>query len=769
MKTFKRLLVIGLASVVILSCIPGPDVPPTLTPVPPTEAPPKATPRPDETPEPTPEPDDLQIRQNLLRSTVQIVALDETENGFQPMWSGSGTILSPDGLILTNAHVAGDPDPDYQPDALGIAITIRSDEPPEPTYLAEVLAIDYQLDLAVIKITSDLDGRPIDPDQLNLTYVSLGDSDSLELGDLVQILGYPGIGGETITFTEGVVSGFTRERNVEGRAWVKTDATIAGGNSGGLAASRAGIIIGVPTQVGYGGAERFADCRYLADTNGDGVIDQNDNCIPVGGFINALRPVNLAKPIVEAARTGIAPRPEPGPGPSPQPSGEARFRNLVFGPDVTKNDQPTQIVTQLPSGATSLYAFWDYEGMGTGVAWEARWYRDGQYLDDVSWPTSPWQGDVQGSWWVGITNDNGLIEGTYNVELYAEEELLARGSISVGGAVTDPTITNLRFSADANDDQPANPYLLPSGITEAYAFFDYSNMSDGVSWSRVWYYEGEQVATGLDTWNEGSSGSTRASLSAEGPLAPGTYRLELFVEGTLAAAANFAVAGTQDQGAIGDLIFASRVDAQGNPVNPGTSFPAGITELYFFFDYVGMQDGMNLNVRWLLNDEELLTYDESWSRGESGTFYDSIYRTSGDPLPDGQYKVELYIEGQLVQEGSATVGTGVAPTPIPTPTEGLYIQGYVLDADTGQGIPGALFVVLNPGITIDGWDGSTAQIYTSAETDANGYFELPLPLERGQSYSMMIWAESYKPTGGDDIPVGDEPSPFEMEIELQRE
>jgi len=178
---------------------------------------------------------------------------------------------------------------------------------------------------------------------------------------------------------------------------------------------------------------------------------------------------------------------------------------------------------------------------------------------------------------------------------------------------------------------------------------------------------------------------------------------------------------------------------------------------------------MNLNVRWLLNDEELLTYDEIWSRGESGTFYDSIYRTSGDPLPDGQYKVELYIEGQLVQEGSATVGTGVAPTPIPTPTEGLYIQGYVLDADTGQGIPGALFVVLNPGITIDGWDGSTAQIYTSAETDASGYFELPLPLERGQSYSMMIWAEGYKPTGGDDIPVGDEPSPFEMEIELQRE
>jgi len=646
---------------------------------------------------------------------------------------------------------------------------ITSLTPPEPTYLAEVLAIDYQLDLAVIKITQDLDGRPIDPEQLNLTYVSLGDSDTLELGDLVQILGYPGIGGETITFTEGVVSGFTRERNVDGRAWVKTDATIAGGNSGGLAANQGGNIIGVPTQVGYGGADRFADCRYLADTNGDGVIDENDNCIPVGGFINALRPVNLAKPLVEAARTGIAPRPEPGPGPSPQPSGEARFRNLVFGPDVTENDQPTQIVSQLPSGATGLYAFWDYEGMGAGVTWEARWYRDGQYLDNVSWPSGPWQGDVQGGWWVGVTNDNGLTDGTYKVELYVEDELLAQGSVPVGGSATSSTITNLRFSDDQNNDQPANPYLLPSGITAAYAFFDYSNMGDGTPWSRVWYYEGEEVATGAGTWNEGNSGSTHISLSAEGPLSPGTYRLELFVENTLAAAANFVVAGTQDQEAISNFIFASGIDAQGNPVNPGTSFSTGITELYFFFDYAGMQDGMNFNVRWLFGGEEILTYDESWQWGESGTFYDHIYRTGGEPLSDGQYAVELTIEGQLVQESSATVGSGVGPTPIPPPAEGLYIQGYVLDADTGQGIPGALFAVLNPGITLDGWDGSTAGIYTSAETDVNGYFELPLPLERGQSYSMFIWAEGYQSTGGDDIPIGDEPSPHQMEIELQRQ
>ena len=251
MKNIKRLLIIGWAFLAILGCLPsGPEVLPTVTPVPPTPAPPTATPSPEETPAPTPQPDDRQIRQNLLRSTVQIIALVESGGQLQPVWSGSGTILTPDGLILTNAHVVTDPE--YQPDGLAVAVTVRSDEPPDLRYMAEVRAVDTQLDLAVIQIATDLDGRPVDAEQLNLNYVSVGDSDLLELGDLIRILGYPTIGGETITFTEGAVSGFTRERSVEGRAWVKTDATIAGGNSGGLAAGADGQIIGVPTQVGYG-------------------------------------------------------------------------------------------------------------------------------------------------------------------------------------------------------------------------------------------------------------------------------------------------------------------------------------------------------------------------------------------------------------------------------------------------------------------------------------------------------------------------------------
>ena len=65
-----------------------------------------------------------------------------------------------------------------------------------------------------------------------------------------------------------------------------------------------GRLIGIPTQLGYGGSDQFVDCRVLVDTNRDGNIDDLDNCVPTGGFINALRPIKLALPLIEAAERG---------------------------------------------------------------------------------------------------------------------------------------------------------------------------------------------------------------------------------------------------------------------------------------------------------------------------------------------------------------------------------------------------------------------------------------------------------------------------------
>ncbi len=261
----------------------------------------------------TPEP--VTGKQLPLGSVVEIWALDA---GNEPMWTGSGSIVDPAGYILTNAHVVT-PDKEFPPiAALLISVTQKEDEPPVPKYLAEVAVVDLDLDLAVLRIIADADGNPIPQNSLNLPVIPLGNSDEAHLGTPLRILGYPGIGGDTITLTTGEIAGFTSEPGVKGRAFIKTSATIAGGNSGGAGLTPNGELIAVPTQLGAGTDSEIVDCRRLTDTNGDGFVDERDACVPGGGFINALRPINLAKPLLARALTGATePQPTAEPDRSP--------------------------------------------------------------------------------------------------------------------------------------------------------------------------------------------------------------------------------------------------------------------------------------------------------------------------------------------------------------------------------------------------------------------------------------------------------------------
>ncbi len=391
----------------------------------------------------------------LALATVQILAMIQEGNQYVPIWSGSGSVIDGRGLILTNAHVVDDRYGEYS--HLGVALIERTDQPPNLTYLAEIAAVDYGLDLAVIRILSDLSGNSVSVD---LPVVELGDSDLVELGGDLRILGYPGIGGETITFTEGAISGFTRERGIDGRAWIKTDATIAGGNSGGMAVDSAGYLIGIPTQISSGDdSADIVDCRAVVDTNRDGVVDNRDTCIPIGGFINGLRPVNLALPIIDAARAGqqyVA-------GGTTQPPGgydltNTFFYNLEFSPGVTDNDTPVNVVRSLPSGVTELCVFWDYEGMVDGMSWSAIWFIDQDLSDAGSIIEDSWGGGSVGNWWACIFNDNGLGDGLYELVLEVEGEWLANESIFVGGSHSTIDFT----LANQSSDPICYAYLSPS-------------------------------------------------------------------------------------------------------------------------------------------------------------------------------------------------------------------------------------------------------------------------------------------------------------------
>ncbi|HVN56073.1 MAG TPA: serine protease [Anaerolineaceae bacterium] len=307
---------------------------------------------------------------------VQITAMYEDAGQLKEGWTGSGSIITPDGLILTNAHVAL-PDKYYPVDALVVSLTVSQDQPAVKSYYAEVVQADRALDFAVIRITTDLHKNPVDWALFSLPVVSLGDSDQLNLGDPITILGYPGIGGQTITLTRGDVSGFTHEDRYGDRAFIKTSATIAGGNSGGMAANARGELIGVPTQLGYGGEGQYVDCRVIADTNRDGKIDSRDSCVPTGGFINALRPVNLALPLIEAARRGEV--------------------SIV---------EPARPEIKLPKGGLTLFkddfsnpkSGWDHIGNFGGSSA----YRNGEYQIEIKEKNSFFGGEAHKSFTDGV-------------------------------------------------------------------------------------------------------------------------------------------------------------------------------------------------------------------------------------------------------------------------------------------------------------------------------------------------------------------------------
>lgn len=183
--------------------------------------------------------------QKISRSTVKLYALDDY---FNIISMGSGTIVSSNGYILTNFHCVGENGRLYNSDGyVAIALTDDIKKNIQPQYIAQYRSGVESLDLAVVKIIADLNWNQLNPADLNLVPAKLADSDLVELGDEISILGYPGVGGETITYTAGRVSGFIDEDNDSVIDWIKTDAVVNHGNSGGTAINKNGEMIGVPT------------------------------------------------------------------------------------------------------------------------------------------------------------------------------------------------------------------------------------------------------------------------------------------------------------------------------------------------------------------------------------------------------------------------------------------------------------------------------------------------------------------------------------------
>jgi len=141
---------------------------------------------------------------------------------------GSGVIVEPDGLVVTNHHVID------RAEAITVVLADRRE------FDAEVILSDDSTDLAVLRLSGVEEALPAVP---------LADSDALEVGDLVLAIGNPFGVGQTVT--SGIVSAQARTTAgiTDYNFFIQTDAAINPGNSGGALVDMQGRLVGINTAI----------------------------------------------------------------------------------------------------------------------------------------------------------------------------------------------------------------------------------------------------------------------------------------------------------------------------------------------------------------------------------------------------------------------------------------------------------------------------------------------------------------------------------------
>ncbi len=184
--------------------------------------------------------------------------------------TGSGTVISPYGHVLTNYHVIED--------ASRVTVTVGERE-----LDATVVGSDYNLDIAVLLVPG-----------LDLPAVPLGDSDAIQVGEYAIVIGNP-LGKQfERSVTIGVVSAVSRTMTSSGidryglrtqneNHMIQVDAAISSGNSGGGLFNTLGQLQGIPTQKLVDGGASFFSSSSVS-------IDNIGMCIPI----------NVAKPLIRS-------------------------------------------------------------------------------------------------------------------------------------------------------------------------------------------------------------------------------------------------------------------------------------------------------------------------------------------------------------------------------------------------------------------------------------------------------------------------------------
>lgn len=203
-----------------------------------------------------------------INSVVKIIVDENTDHAA----FGSGLLFTKDGYILTNAHVITTP---LGKDVKNIKVcyTTKDNQDIKCDYDAKIINADRSADLAVIRVDGgikEIKPYPLVVQQNDETWTG----EIYPLGSPITVVGFPGLGGGSVTITKGIVSGYKNgEFDYDDGslhkipAFMKTDTEINGGNSGGAAFDKDNRYIGIPSLINYDETGKIGSIIYWNKIN----------------------------------------------------------------------------------------------------------------------------------------------------------------------------------------------------------------------------------------------------------------------------------------------------------------------------------------------------------------------------------------------------------------------------------------------------------------------------------------------------------------------
>ena len=686
----------------------------------------------------------------VKRATVFIYQATSSDMGLSVTCVSTGTLISADGLIITNAHGVL-PSTRCDGDTLIVSLNVDLDEPPIPKYRAIVSGADQGLDIALLRIQRELDGRLIARGSLPaLPFVDVGDAGAVSIDDNVFVAGYPDLGDSPVSITRGTVTALLAEPTDRRAAWFKTRAVIPGTMAGGGAYNAARELIGIPTNAPLEDFGAASNCLFIGDTNGDGLVNSSDRCVPTGDFISTIRPINVAASLIRAARLNLEVETPVLPSALTQSSSSPNVSRLFFAPSMLDR-LPSTVVGSLPGNTRSLFLLFDYDYMTPETVYELRVTRDGTPETVFSLPPVRWSGGEKGLWHIG-GREQAWANGAYEFSLLINGASAGNQRIVIGGASENRGyFSDIVFGTlDRRGSLVGNGSIVPLGSI-ATARFLYANMQAGTSWSAIWYFAGIEVARTSNTWSDGANGAKSISLAPAEGLLPGNYRLELYIEGALSATSDFVVAGLP--GSPLPVIFLNlRLTTAESPVAARSaaavsSFSTDIRSLYALFDWQSIAAGTPWTLRWLVDDRVFYQQTIPWRNPETGKDFTLSLRNP----PDGKYTLQLLVSELQLAEAEAIVGIGQLPIDRFAEAGGTILAGKVVDAATQVGLPSVTIVLISEDYAASEFVWSQEQVFDQTTTDRNGDFQFGRSLEFGTPYSMVIEAGGYLPLAADEF------------------